>query len=112
MEDIYFITSVLILISFSGILLSKLYVRKKNGKIDYSRVELYSGKTYSDICQNIGSPFLSEKQLSGFKSTWLLDDQRITLCFDENLLFSSLLSLSKLPKAVKKLSFNKKSRLT
>lgn len=87
----------------------RFFAKIKKADIDYSSLDLYAGKTFREICQSLGSPFLSEKQLSGFKSTWLLKDQRITLCFNEDLLFASVLSFSRLPKAVKSLPACKKT---
>lgn len=97
MESTYFIIAGVVLLFLA---LGFLFKKKKT-RTDYSSIDLYSGKTYFEICQKLGSPFLSEKLLLGLKSTWLLNDQRLTLCFDEDLVFACILFFSKLPKAVK-----------
>lgn len=106
MKNTYFIITAVVLL----FLIFSFFLKKKKAGTDYSSADLYSGKTYFEICQELGSPFLSEKLLSGLKSTWLLNDQRLTLCFDENLIFAYILFFSKLPKAVKGLPLRNNSR--
>lgn len=105
MENTYLIIAGVALLLF----VLSFMLKKKKVETDYSSIDLYSGKTYFEICQQLGNPFLSEKLLPGLRSTWLLKDQRLTLCFDEDLVFAYILFLSRLPKAVKQLPLRNNS---
>lgn len=68
---------------------------------DYDVESRYKDKSYFEICSRIGYPVISEKEGNGIKCVWLLNDRRLALSFDDNMVFQAVISFTRLPKTGK-----------